>query len=257
GPWKRYACAGPSASAAARRRLASSCSGKVSNAIPDDSRQFGCRARAVELPDSLGEPFREFLVRAPDGGLELDALALDAIRAAAAPRGVLCIEHDEERPVGEQAACRLHVELENVVDAEAAPDALVRERRVDVAVADDVRAFVERGPDHLVDELCTRRREQRRLRPRRDLAVVCEEQRSHALAELRPARLAGCDHAATLAAERLGQQLCLRRLAAAVDPLERDEHCAGGYGRPPANELGPWTRTSRLSTRPAGAPRRS
>ena len=35
GPWKRYACAGPSASAARSRRFASACSGKLSKTSTD------------------------------------------------------------------------------------------------------------------------------------------------------------------------------------------------------------------------------
>ena len=59
--------------------------------------------------------------------------------------------------------------VEHLVDAEAAGDALVRERRVEVAVADDVGAALERRPDDLRDQLGPRSREQRRLRPGRDL----------------------------------------------------------------------------------------
>src|SRR5262249_37505179 len=148
GPWKRYACAGPSASAAASRRLASSCSGKVSKVIPDDSREVGGRARAVQLPDPLGEPRGQLLVGLGDRRLALDAVAFDAVGVGArAPRGLLRVERDEEGSVGEQAACRLEVEVEHVLDAEPARDALVGERRVDVAVADDVGAGLERRPD--------------------------------------------------------------------------------------------------------------
>ena len=65
------------------------------------------------------------------------------------------------------------------VDAEPARDSLVGERRVDVAVADDVRAALERRPDHALDELGARGREQRRLGPRRHLGPV-EQQLAHA-----------------------------------------------------------------------------
>src|SRR5262245_28578947 len=108
GPWKTYACAGPSASAAASRRLASSCSGKVSKVIPDDSREVRGRARAVQLADPLREPRGQLLVGFGDRCLELDAFAFDAVGVAAcALRGLLRVERDEERAVGKQAARRL------------------------------------------------------------------------------------------------------------------------------------------------------
>ncbi len=50
----------------------------------------------------------------------------------------------------------MQVELEHAFDAEAARDPLVGERRVDVAVADDVGAAGEGRADHLVDELRAR-----------------------------------------------------------------------------------------------------
>ena len=62
-------------------------------------------------------------------------------------------------------------------------------------------------------------------------AASVEQQLADALAHRGAARLAGGDDVAALGAQRLGEQLGLRRLAAAVDSLEGDEHSAGGYGR--------------------------
>ena len=59
------------------------------------------------------------------------------------------------------------VQLQNLLDAEPAPDPLVGERGVDVAVADDGRAAVESGPDDLGDELRASGGEERGLRPGR------------------------------------------------------------------------------------------
>ena len=81
------------------------------------------------------------------------------------------------------------VEVEHPLEPEPAPDALVGDRRVEVAVADDDRAARERRPDHLLDVLRARRRVQRRLGPRRDVAAV-EQQLADRLAERCPARLA-------------------------------------------------------------------
>ena len=115
-----------------------------------------------------------------------------------------------------------------MLDAEPSRDALVRERRVDVAVAHDVGAGGYGRANDLVDELRARGGEERGLGPRRDVDVVLEEQRANTLAELRPSRLAGCDDVPAVRAKCRDEQFRLRRLAAAVDSLERHEHSAGG-----------------------------
>src|ERR1051326_5233210 len=85
GPWKRYACAGPSASAARSRRFASVCSGKLSNASTDLLGHLLGRAVAVHRRDSLREHLCERTVRLVDRAVEPLALPLDSIRAGRAP----------------------------------------------------------------------------------------------------------------------------------------------------------------------------
>src|SRR4051812_48111940 len=80
GPWKRYACAGPSASPALRRPLASSCSGEVSKVSMDFLGDHVCLGRPVEHDDTLGEDLGDLAVGAVDLGGELVPLALDAVR---------------------------------------------------------------------------------------------------------------------------------------------------------------------------------
>ena len=100
---------------------------------------------------------------------------------------------------------------------------MVGERGVDVAVADDVGAALERGPDDALDELGARGRKQRSLGPGRQLVTV-EQELADALAEVRPARLARADDLSTLRLEGLAQELGLRRLARAVQAFEGHEH---------------------------------
>src|SRR5207302_5270451 len=71
GPWKRYACAGPSTSAARRRRFASCCSGKLSNPSMHDLRELRGRERRVEREDPLGKELGELPVGAVDGCSEV------------------------------------------------------------------------------------------------------------------------------------------------------------------------------------------
>ena len=106
--------------------------------------------RAVEQYDPLGKALGELLVRPADLGLEAFTLALDPVgRALLAAGGGGGIDGEHERAVGQQALEHRQVELEDTVETEAARDALVGERRVDVAVGDDVCPAVESRPDHL------------------------------------------------------------------------------------------------------------
>ena len=66
-------------------------------------------------------------------------MALDARRDLAG------VELEQERPVGQQAADGREIEVEDPVDAELAPGALVRDGRVDVAVADHGRSASSAG----------------------------------------------------------------------------------------------------------------
>src|SRR5213083_1254422 len=152
GPWNRYACAGPSARAASSRRRASACSGKPWKPVTHLLCNLVGRLRSVDRRDPAGEGRAQLAVRLVDLAQELVALALDPVtgRPGTAPRFV-GIDQQQEGHVGKDASDRVHVQRENAVDAQAARDSLVGKRRVEVAVADDVRAPLERGLDHLGD----------------------------------------------------------------------------------------------------------
>src|SRR5438105_7894406 len=215
GPWSRYACAGPSASAARSRRFASGCSGKVSNLSTDLHGEVAGRLRAVERDDPLREHRGQLPIGPVDGGAKVSSLALDAVgRVPGPPRRLVRVEEDQERAIGEEPAGRLEVQLQHAVDSEPTRDPLVGERRVDVAVADDVGPALERGLDHAGDELRARGREERRLGPRRQLLPV-QQELAHALAEVGAAGLARRDDVPPLCDERLAEEGGLGRLARA------------------------------------------
>src|SRR5919199_3644657 len=189
GPWKRYACAGPSETAARRSRFASGCSGKLSNASMDLAGELGGRLRSVDDDDPVRKHRGELTVCAVDGARKVVALALDPVGRATATPCNLRVDEDEERRVRQEPTGRLQVQLEDPVDAEVARHPLVGKRRVDVAVADHVLPCLERGRDHPLDELGSCGHEERRLGPRRDVVRV-EEQRSDLFAEVGAAGLA-------------------------------------------------------------------
>src|SRR3954464_2145844 len=121
GPWKRYACAGPSRSAASSSRRGSACSLKAAKLLTDLLRDLVGWTRAVERDDPLGEERGEAAVGAVDAPEEVVPLALDPVahpgRARVRVRGR---DEQHERPVGEQTARRREVELEHAADSEPA-----------------------------------------------------------------------------------------------------------------------------------------
>src|SRR3954471_22572183 len=137
GPCRRYACAGPSRSAAPSRRFASACSGTAAKASMDLLGEVGRGLGAVERLDALREDAGELAVGAVDLLAEGAALALDPVTRRAGPRGRLVrIDEEQERAVGQEAADRVQVQLEHALDPEPAREALVGKRRVEVAVAE-------------------------------------------------------------------------------------------------------------------------
>src|SRR5436190_16784245 len=148
GPWKRYACAGRSPRAARRSRFASSCSGTLSKLVEHLLGDLARRARAVDRLDSLRIALGQSAVSGVDVDAEVVVLALDPVAAGAdTSRRLGGVDEQQERAVGQHPADRVQVQLEHLLEAEPAREPLVGERRVEVAVADHVRAPLERGRD--------------------------------------------------------------------------------------------------------------
>src|SRR4051812_16308350 len=82
GPWKRYACAGPSRSAASRRRPASGCSEKRANVLTNLLRNRVGGARAVDRDDPAGLRRGQRAIPRVDPLHELGPLALDPVMIA-------------------------------------------------------------------------------------------------------------------------------------------------------------------------------
>ncbi len=152
-------------------------------------------------------------------------------------RDVGRVEQEEECAVGHQPSDRGQVEVEHALDPEPAAHALVRDRRVDVAVADDRRTSLERGPDHVVHVLGARGRVQQRLGPGGDVVTV-EHELANPLAELGTPGLARDHDLLAVGLEPGLEKLDLRRLAGPVDPFEADEHSDPSYGGRVASQGG-------------------
>src|SRR5437867_9867539 len=85
GPWKRYACASPSSSAARSKRFASGCSETFSNASKDLLGDFCGRAASVHRLDPLRKRFREQTISVGDLAAEATVLSLDPVAVLADP----------------------------------------------------------------------------------------------------------------------------------------------------------------------------
>src|SRR5580658_8136701 len=123
------------------------------------------------------------------------------------------------------------------------PAALVRDRRIGVAIGDDHTAFPERGEDRLVQQLHPLCGKEECLCPRfeRGTTLVLEHEAVQDLAERRLVRPDGDDVVALLT-QRAGKGCDLGALACTVKPFERDEKatpCAHAGQNPPPSGPSP------------------
>ena len=204
--------------------MASSCSGKVSKLSTDQSSDIIGLLGAVHQHDPLREDASQLAVGAVDILEEGAAFALDPVCVAPFSGGRLLQRNDDqEGAIGQEPTRREEVELEHTLDPEPAREALVREGRVEVAVADDVRAAGQRGPDHLVDQLCPGGGEERRLGPGTH-GVTGEQELPDPLPEGRSPRFADVRDVSAFGRELLCEKARLCRLPGAVHTFEADEH---------------------------------
>ena len=109
---------------------------------------------------------------------------------AGAPAASCGIEGDHDAGVRQQAAGGEQVELQHIVDAQAASVALIGERRVDVAVDEHHPSGGQRRHQHVVSELGASGRVEERLGPGLHVGAVVQQAAPDALTERRAARLA-------------------------------------------------------------------
>src|SRR5258708_6205378 len=103
GPCRRYACAGPSASAADSRRLASCCSDTASKSLTNHLRELVCGPAAVERDDPVGETVGELAVCGVDGRVKVRAFPLEPVGRACSPRSLVGVEQQQDGEVGHEA----------------------------------------------------------------------------------------------------------------------------------------------------------
>ena len=122
---------------------------------------------------------------------KLLALALDAVGRAPRAAGRLGVTRIRNVQSGRRPPDAVEVQLEHRVDTEPAREPLIRDGRIEVAVADDVGPRSSAGPDHRVDVLGPRGGDRAQPRPTAQTWSPWRSGRGTALTELGAARLAG------------------------------------------------------------------
>ena len=188
------------------------------------------RERSVERHDTRIHA-REFEIARTDALVKGGIFALETIDRdvrGRRTRGHTRARHfdwdvDQKREIGHASTrCRLDERGQRRV-GEAAAEALIGERRIDVAIAEHPRTARERGLDHVVDELRARRVDDEGLGQRREHDARLDECRAQEIAERRATGFARRDdvRAARLECRREAREE--RRFAAPLDTLNRDE----------------------------------
>src|SRR5206468_5748608 len=133
----------------ASSRLASCCSSISSSMGKAQLLTHGLRERvdaegAVQQRDPLREAGGQLDVGGGDVSHEPATLALQSVlRFGEPPHRLLRLDREHEGSLGENVADETRVQVQHPLDSEAAGDALVGERGVQEAVADDVHAALE------------------------------------------------------------------------------------------------------------------
>src|SRR6266511_3572528 len=190
----------------------------------------GCRD--VDHQEAVGLLGGQGAERPCDRPVELQLLAFDAVALPGGPGeagGGVEIQEDVE--LRQDPGGRPAVDALDRVAAEAAGDALVGEGGIQIAVAQDRGATVERRPDHLLDVLRAGGCEQQRLRPRVEVGRDRVEQDGpDPLADDGAARLPGGDHLVAAGFQLTAEQVELGGLDGALDALEGDEQARAPLG---------------------------
>ena len=153
------------------------------------------------------------------------------------------IEREQQRQIGHRAVDGGRVQLRDRLHAQLAPRALIGDGRIDKPVAQDDLAALERRANDLAHMFAARGGIKQRLGFAAHRLFRIENQRADILADGCAAGFARMHHFIAHAADMLGDGVNLRSLAAAVQPLDRQEKTAR-RGRFPAEK------------NPGGVPRR-
>ncbi len=157
--------------------------------------------------------------------MERRAFGLDAITARIlSALGDLVIDVDDDDHIWRGAPGGSLVHRRHDLDAEAACDTLVDERRRHIPVAHHPRAAGESRPHHLVEVLRAISRHQQRFGRGRDRIAAVQQLAANSRTQGRRPRLERLHHLDATRAQPLRQRGDLRALAGALTTFDHDEH---------------------------------
>ena len=162
------------------------------------------------------------------------ALGEEVLLCVAPPRALEPVgfrKVEDHRHVGSDArGCPL-VEVPDLLQVDPTAEALIGDARVGEAVAEHGRTRLERRLDDVDHVLAARRGEEEQLdRGVHPLGLRVEQDRTHAVADRRAARLLRDDAVLSVTAEEFCEALKLRRLAAPLDSLDGKKEAIHGGG---------------------------
>ncbi len=148
----------------------------------------------------------------------------DGVARARAGQPGFLRDVEQQREVGDESRGGPFVEPPQAIELDAPAVALIGERGVGVAVAEDEVASLERGADHGHRVLPPRRGEEEHFRDRIDGRGAVEQDGPNAIRHRRPPRLLRHHARFPPVAQMRRNAQKLRRLAGAFDTFERYEH---------------------------------
>jgi hypothetical protein len=182
------------------------------------------RLARINYFDTFGSPFGFGEKASADAVVILQGSAFDAIARTGAPHtGLFERQIENEGQIRFDAAGGQTADLPQLVHVEAARVTLIDDIGEQVTVGNDYVSSVESGPDDLGDELSTAGHKQKRFASRRHIvAMVQNDVPQHATQDVRAGIDAASDGVAAVA-QPVRKQAALRRFAAAVETIQREE----------------------------------
>jgi DNA polymerase-3 subunit delta' len=192
------------------------------------------RSYGVEYANPLGLLAREVVVGRGDRREEQFVLALQPVgleRPLVLTRpSCRRVDAQQQRALGGQAAGGEAVDRAHLRHAQSAPGALVGQRGVDEPIEQDQHSVIEQPKQPLLHELRARGRVEQRLGAWRNRQGRVLDERANPLGYVHSAGLAQQLDRLTACAQLAQEPLRERRLAGAIEPLDRDQLAAGHGG---------------------------
>src|SRR6266480_173038 len=228
----RLRCAPPRSGVSRRSLLRRAHAGlrkRIDDQAQDALRDLVLLGRGIHLSPASRIGRRHLLVTGADALVKGRRLAIQSILRWTRNPGEAGLDRqvEQDREVRLKTTGGLGLQPSQRVQVEATPVPLVGERRIRVAIAEHQLATCEPRADHLLDMLRPCRSEEQRLRPRRHRYLLpAQQDGTDHLPHPGTARFASGPHGIALLGQRCGQAMDLRRLPAALGPLEADEEPA-------------------------------